>query len=158
MLFHIDASHGAFAHAHAGSAVSGDEASEELKQVRIVSDDQNILPVCIFVQQLLEVRVGGVEIERRTNLDFAFVTEFIAHKLCGLQRALKRAGQDDIGLNLERAQDSPHDHALFFSFGDQTAFSVEFRAFAGNSGIGMPHEVEVHMRGWARPGGLNHFL
>ena len=106
----------------------------------------------------MKVGVGGVEVERRTDFDFAFVAEFVADKLCGLQCALQRAGNDDVRLDFEGAEDAPHDHALFFAFGDQAAFRVELRALAGNSGIGMPHEVEVHMRGWAYPGGLSHFL
>ena len=158
MLFHVDARDRGFTHTYSGTAIAGNEAAQKLEQVRVVSHDQDVLPVRIFLQELLKVRIGGVEVERRADLDFAFIAEFVAHKLCGLQCSLQGTGNDDVRLNLERAEDSPHDHALFFSFDDQTAFSVELRALAGNSGIGMPHEVEVHMRGGRNPGGLSHFL
>ena len=89
MLLHVDACDGAFAHADAGSAIAGDEAAKKLEQVRIVADDEHVLPVSVFSEQLLEIGVGCAEIERRAYLDFAFVAEFVADKLGGLERALQ---------------------------------------------------------------------
>ena len=57
------------------------------------------------------------------------------------------AGDNDIGLDFEGAEHAPHHHALFFAFGDKPALRVELCALAGDSSIGMAHEVEIHGRG-----------
>ena len=158
MLFHIDAGNRCFAHAYAGTAIAGDEATDKLEQVGIVSDDQHILTVCVLAQKGLEVGIGGAEVQRRADFDFAFVAEFVPNKLRRLECAFQRTGHDHIRLDFKGTENSSHDHALFLTFRDQAAFGVEFCALALNTGIGMPHEVEVHDWGWAYPAGLSHFL
>ena len=146
MLFHVNAGDGTLAHADACSTVAGDETAEELEEIRIVADDEHVLTVSVFSEQVLEVGEGGTEIESRTDLDLAFIAELIADELGRLQSALQRAGNDDIRLDLEGAQHTSHDHALFFAFRDEPPFGVELDALAGNTSIGMTHEVEVHNR------------
>jgi hypothetical protein len=146
MLFHVNAGDGTFAHADACSAVAGDETAEELEEIGIVADDKHVLTVGVCSKEVLEVGVCGTEIESRTDLDLAFIPKFIADELGGLQGALQRAGNDDIRLDLEGAQHTSHDHALFFAFRDKPPFGVELDALAGNTSIGMTHEVEVHNR------------
>jgi len=63
MLVHIDACDRSLAHADAGAAVSGDEAAEELEQVRIVADEHDVLAVGVFVDQFLEVCIAGGQVE-----------------------------------------------------------------------------------------------
>src|ERR1700739_323037 len=111
-----------------------------------MSDYKDVLPVGVFLQEPLKVGIGRSEIERRAHLNLAFIPEFVANKLRRLEGALQGTGDDDIRLDFESAQESPHDHALFFAFGDQAAFGVELRALARNSSVRVPHEVEVH--GW----------
>ena len=146
VLFHVDARDRAFAHADTCSAIAGDEAAEELEEIGIVADHEHVLPVSVLPEELLEIGVGCVEIERRTYLDLAFVSEFIADKLRGLERTLQGAGNNDIGLDFEGAKHAPHHHALLFAFRDEASFGVELNALAGNSSIGMAHQVEIHVR------------
>src|SRR5579859_676087 len=118
MLFHIDTCDRTFAHADAGSAIAGDEPAKELEKIRIVADHEHVLPVCELPEELLEIGVGCTEIERRAYLDLAFIPEFVADELGGLERALQRAGNNDIRLNFEGAEHASHRHALLFTFGD----------------------------------------
>lgn len=139
VLFHVDACDRALAHADAGSAIAGDEAAKELEEIRIVADHEHILTVSILPEELLEIGVGCTEIERRAYLDLAFIPEFVADELGGLERTLQWAGNNDIGLNFKGAKHASHRHALFFAFSDEASFRVELNALAGNSSIGMAH-------------------
>ena len=139
MLFHVDACYAALAHADACPAIAGDEPAKELEEVRIVADHEHVLPVCVLSQELLEIGVGCSEIERRAHFNLAVIPEFVADKLGGLERALQWAGNNNVGLNFERAEHAPHDHALLFALRDEPTLRVELRALAGNSSIGMAH-------------------
>jgi len=150
MLVHIDAGDGSLAHADACSAVPGDQPPEELKQVGIVSHEHDILPVGILVNELLEIGVACAKIECGADFYLAFIAEFIANELGGLKGALQRTGNDDVGLNLQGSQEAPHEHALFFAFGDESAFGIELCAFPGNTGVCMTHEIEIHGGGWPK--------
>lgn len=155
MLVHVDASDRCLAHAYAGAAIRGDQAAKELKETGIVADDEDILAIGEFVEQFLEIGECGVWPERCADLNLAFVAEFVAHKLSRLQGTLQGAGDDQIGLHLEGAENAAHDHALFLAFGDQPALGIELRIIARNSRIGMPHEIEVHGRGLAFAGSIS---
>src|SRR5579871_1804230 len=141
MFIHIDSGDRGFAHSDAGSAIAGNEAAEKLEKIGIVADDENVLTVSVFSQKLLEIREGRIEVERGAYLDFAFITKLVPDKLCCLQRALQWAGNDDVRLNLQRPQNSPHNHALFFALSNKTALRVSLRALTRNSSIGMAHQV-----------------
>ena len=54
----------AFAHPHAGAAVTGDETTDKLEKIRIMSDNEHVLPVGVFFQELLKVGIGGIEVKR----------------------------------------------------------------------------------------------
>ena len=149
MLVHIDAGDSGLAHANAGSAIPGNEAAEELEEIRVVSNEEDVLTVGVLVDQLLEVGVAGAEIEGRTDFDLAVVAKLIADELGGLQSALEWAGDDDVGLDFEGAEEPAHEHALLFAFGDETAFGIELCALTRNTGVRMTHEVQVHGGGWA---------
>lgn len=147
MAVHVDAGDGALSHADGGGAVAADEAAEELEDVGIVADGQDALAVGIFGEHLLEVGVIGAEGEGGADFDFGFVAQLGADKLRGLEGALEGAGDDDVNLHLEGAEDAGHQHALVFSFLDEGPLGVESRVPAGHSGIGVAHQVEVHRVG-----------
>jgi len=149
VLVHIDASDGTLAHADAGSSIPSDEAAEKLEEVGIVADEHHVLPVGIFVDQLLKVRVARAKVKRRADFDFALVAEFVADELGGLERTLQRAGDDDVGLDFEGAEKPAHEHALLFAFGDKAALRVELCALTRNTGVRVAHEVEIHSGGRA---------
>jgi len=152
VLVHIDAGDSGLAHANAGSAVPGDEATEELEEIGIVSNEQDVLPVGILVDQLLEIGVASAEVESRTDFNLGIVAKLIANKLGCLQSALERAGDDDVWLDFEGAEEPAHEHALLFAFGDEATFGIEFCALTRNTGVGVTHQVEVHGGGWACAG------
>lgn len=148
MLVHVNANDRGFAHPDAGTPVAGDEAAEELEEIRVVPDEKDILAVGVSVNQLLKICVAGAEVERGTDLNLSFITELIPYELCGLEGSFERAGHDDVWLDLQSAEKPSHQHALFFALGDEAALGIELRTFARNSGVGMTHQVEVHDGGW----------
>ncbi len=146
-MIHVDAGHRALAHADAGAAIAGDDAAEELEEIGIVADQQHAFAVGILLNQLLESGIIGVRPQRRADLDLGLVAQFSTDKLRGLQGTLEGAGDDDVDLHLERAQQPRHEHALLLAFLDQAPFGVEDGIAAGESGIGVAHEIEVHWIG-----------
>jgi len=88
VLIHINACDRGLAHADAGSAVAGDDAAEELEEIRVVSDEEDVLAIGAFVNELLEVGIAGAEVESGADFDFAVVAEFIANELGSLKGAL----------------------------------------------------------------------
>jgi hypothetical protein len=115
-----------------GAAVAGDQTAEELKKVGVVADGQHAFAVGVFSQQRLEIVIACVGPEGGADLDFGVVAELGAHELRGLQGALQRAGDDDIHLHLEGAEDARHQHALFLAFFDEAALGVE-KGFSRNT-------------------------
>jgi len=144
MAVKIDAGDGALAHADGRAAVAGDEVSEKLKTIGVVGDHQDAVAVSVFGEKLLEGGVGAVKAEGGTDFDFGLVAELGGHKLRGLQGALEGAGDDHVNLDLERAEQASHQHALVFSFFDEAALAVEGGISASKSGVGVAHEIEVH--------------
>ena len=121
----VDARHGAFAHADAGTAISGDDAAQELEKIGIVSHQEYAIAVGILLQQLLESDVIRIRPQRRTDLDLGFVSQFCADELRGLQGPLQGTRGNHVHLHLQRAQHARHEHALFFSFFDESALGIE---------------------------------
>ena len=144
MFVHIDSRHRGFAHSHACRAVSGDQAAQELEQVRVVSDEKDVLAIGIPVDQLLKIGIARANVERRANFDFSLVAKFVTDKLRGLERTLQWTGDDDVWLDFEGAEKTTHQHALFLAFGNEAALGVKLCTITGNSGIGMPHQMKVH--------------
>ncbi len=139
MLVHVDARHRALSHPHARRAIPGDQSAKELEQVGVVSYEKNVLAIGILIDELLEIGEACADVQRRADLNFGVVTEFVADKLRCLKGALQLTGDNNVGLNLEGAEKAAHQHALLLAIGDKAAFGVELRTFTGNSGIGMPH-------------------
>ena len=150
MAVHVDAGYRALAHADGGAAVAGDHAAKELEKHGVVTDGENALAVGIFREHMQEAGVIGVGGERGADLNFSLVAHLGSHKLRGLQGALERAGDDDVQLHVERAEQPRHQHALVLSLFDEGPLGVEERVSAGNSGIGVTHEVEDHGDGSGR--------
>lgn len=144
MLVHVNANARSFSHANTGAAVAGDDSAKELKEIRIVAHEEHFLTVGILADELLEVGISGVGFERRADFNLAFVSEFVADKLCGLQSALERARNNYVWLDFESAEEASHHHALFLAFGNETALGVEFCALARNTSVRVAHEVEIH--------------
>lgn len=144
MLIHVDASNRTFAHADAGSAIAGNQAAQELEEIRIVSDEEDVLAVGVLVDEFLEIGVGGAEVEGGADFNLAVIAKFVADELGGLESAFERAGDDDIGLDFESAEQAAHQHALLFTFRDEPALCVELGSIAGDSSVGVAHEVKVH--------------
>ena len=144
MAVHADAGDRALAQADGRAAVAGDHAAKELEEIGVVSDDQDAFAVGILGQQKLEAGVIRAWSQRFADFDLGFVAELGADKLRGLQGAFEGAGDDDIHLHLERAQDTRHQHALFFSLLDEAPLGVESGVLAAESGVGVAHEVKDH--------------
>jgi len=92
----------------------------------------------------LECGVVSAEAKRRADFNLGFVSELGADKLRRLQCPLEGAGDDDINLDLEGAEDSRHQHALVLSLFDEGPLSVKDWISAGDSGIGVAHQIEIH--------------
>jgi len=139
MPVEVDAGDGAFAHADGGAAIPGHEATEKLKTIWIVADHQDAFAMSVFGEKLLEVGVGGFEAEGWADFNFGLVAHLGADKLCGLERTLEGAGDDDVDLHLEGAENARHEHALLFSFFDEAAPGVKKGVIASESGVGVAH-------------------
>src|SRR4051812_24422272 len=147
MLVHIYAGDRSFAHANAGTTVSGDESTEKLKQVRVMPDEHDVLPVGVLIDQLLEIGVPGAKVESGADFDLSVIGKFVADELGCLESPLEGAGDDDVRLDLEGTEKVAHEHALLFALCDETTSGVELCTITRNARICMPHEVKVHIRG-----------
>ncbi len=125
-------------------AVAGDQPAHELKEVGVVSHDEDSLAVSVLRQHVLKSRIVRFKRKRGADFHLGFVAKLGADKLGGLQGPLQRARDDDVDLDFERAQNARHQHALVLAFLDQSSFFVEKGIDATESGIGVAHEVKVH--------------
>lgn len=139
MVLEIDACDGALAQADGGSAIAGDEVAEKLEEDGVVSDGQHAFVAGVLDQHVLKSGEGGVGREGLADFDPAVKAELCGDKLSGLHGALEGAGDDDVDLDLEGAQEARHQHALVFALLDESALDVKDGVFAAESGAGVAH-------------------
>ena len=91
MLVHVDSGYRSFAHTHTRSTIAGNQPAQKLKEVRIVANEKDVLPIGVLADQLLKVCVSRADIEGRADFDLTLIAKFISDKLSGLERALQGA-------------------------------------------------------------------
>ena len=130
----------------AGGAGGGgnEERAEEGGEVGVVADDEQVLVAGALAQQLLELGEGGVWRERGGGEDFGLVAHLGADQRGGLHGALKRAGDDEVELELHGVEDMGELEAVALAVLVEGALVVEDRIGALDAGAGVAQDVEVH--------------
>ena len=97
-----------------------------------------------FVEELLEVLLGGLGGEGVGEQDLGFVAGFGAYERGGLEAALEGAGDDEIEIYLQCTQHMRELEAVSFAVFVEWPFEIEERIFSAFPGAGVTKNEKVH--------------
>jgi hypothetical protein len=121
-----------------------DELDEKGCDVGVVADDHHVLIGRALVQEALELRVGCAGREGVGDEDGGLVTGLGADELRGLQAALEWAGDDEIEVDRERAEDVREMDAVALSVLVERAFDVDNGIGAACARTGVAKDEQIH--------------
>jgi hypothetical protein len=89
-----------------------------------MADEKQIFAVLTFAKEIVEVGQGGFRGETVGGEDAGFVAGFGGDELSGLERALERAGDDEIEVDLEGVEDMGEVEAVLLAFSIEWTLEV----------------------------------
>ena len=122
-----DAGERTFAETNLGLGAGGghEQRTEKAGEIRIVSDDEQVLTIGAFAEELLEFLECGLRGERGGVKDLGLVAGFCADQGCGLEAPLQGARDDEVELDVESIQYVSELDAVLFAFLVERALGVE---------------------------------
>ena len=121
-------------------------ARSDPKKIGVVADDEDVVVFHQAADQVLELLHPGFGGQTFGYLDFAVVAGLSADQRCGLERALERAGDDAVELDIESAEKDADEDALLLAFFVEGPFYIDLGVGAARARAGMAKNVEIH--GW----------
>ena len=109
-----------------------------------MADNQKIFAGGAFFEQLLEIFKGGFRSEGLGVQDLGLVAHLGAYERGGLEAALKRAGDDEIELDVQCIQYMGELEAVLLSFFVEGTFLVEGWICAAKTGAGVTKDEDIH--------------
>ena len=100
-----------------------------------------------FMHQVQKRSQGCVGRKGVGRFDACVIRDFSPNQRRGLERALQRAGDDEVEVNLERAQIAADNETLQLALFIEWALDVNNRVCATGAGAGVPKNIEVHAVG-----------
>src|SRR5215470_13440409 len=98
----------------------------------------------ILLQQPAEVRIGCIRLQRRVELQLAFVSEFVADERSRLSCPLQWTGNDHLRLSVNRSQSAADVSALLDTLGIERPLLVFLGIRNTLARTGMADEVNNH--------------
>jgi len=109
-----------------------------------MADYEDVLVASGFVEELLEVLLGGLGGEGVGEEDLGLVAGFGAYEGCGLEAALERTRDDEVELYVQCIQHMREVEAVSFAVFVEGALEVEDGTFSADAGAGVTKNEEVH--------------
>jgi hypothetical protein len=109
-----------------------------------MADDEDVFVAAGFVEELLEVLLGGLGGEGVGEQDLGFVTSFGAYEGGGLEAALEGARDDEVELYVQCIQYMREVKAVSFAFFVEGPFEIEEGIFSAFPGAGVTKNEQVH--------------
>jgi hypothetical protein len=109
-----------------------------------VADEEEVLAFGALAEKFLEVFEGGFGGEGGGVQDLGLVAGLGADERCGLETALKGAGDDQVELDVQRVEHMSELETVLLAFFVEWAFGVEERIFARLTGAGVAKYIQIH--------------
>ena len=106
--------------------------------------DQEVFVAAGFVEELLEVPLGGLGGEGVGEQDLGLVTGLGADEGGGLEAAFEGARDDQVELYVQCIQHMREVKAVSFAVFVEGAFEIEDGIFSADAGAGVAENEEVH--------------
>ena len=151
----VDAGDGSFAEpdtgfvgragdAEAGSAADSEERAKKDGKIGVVPNDQDVVIAVETADHLVEGGDAGVGAECFRDEDSGVIAGFGADERSGLERALERAGDDEIKLYIQGIEVAADEQTLLLALLVEWAPDVNEGICAARSGAGVAKDVEIH--------------
>ena len=107
-------------------------------------DEEDVLAVGVFIDQLLKVGIGSGEVESWAGLDLDLVAQFVADELSSLECALEGTGENHIHLSIKGGQCAAHRCALANAVLIERTLIVLFGIRFALAGTGVAKKIDEH--------------
>ncbi len=106
-----------------------------------MADDHDGLQLGIFFQHAAKIGKRRARAQGIFHLQLTLETQFVAHERRGLRRALQRAGDHCVDLDIESGERAADKAALLDAFFIEGALFIFFGTDKAFAGAGVPQEI-----------------